>query len=93
MPTLRIPDECVYVPLGADKGDCPFCQEGVLGRNLEMQKLYKVDEAYQCDICGRIYIEGIRLMFRFPEYLGIPRRCFVEVRPENYFYRLESVYV
>ena len=85
MSTLRIPEYSVYVPAGSDKGDCIFCDEGVLARDGVVQKFYKVDEGYRCDTCGRIFIEGINLIFRFPEYLGIPRRCFVEVSPRNYF--------
>jgi len=90
MSALRIPGYSIYVPFGSDKGDCLFCDDGVLARDTDVQKFYRVDEGYKCDKCYRVYIEGINMIFKFPEYLGIPRRCFVEVKPRNYFNSLEG---
>lgn len=85
MSSIRIPEYSIYVPFGSDKGDCLFCKTGVLVRDEDVQKFYKVDEGYKCDTCGKSFIEGINLIFKFPEYLGIPRRCFVEVNKRNAF--------
>ncbi len=77
----------VYIPVGADKGDCPFCITGVLARNSNIEKTLRVPEAYQCDTCARPFIEGIYMSFH-----GIsrtPRRFFLEA--PDFFY--DDIYV
>ena len=72
MPTLssflnRFEKKCsdlskkVYIPVGSEKGDCPYCLEGVLFRDYESEEDLGLCEVYQCDICNRRYIEGINL--------------------------------
>lgn len=49
--------ELVYVPFGADKGDCPFCYSGVLIREKKVETRFNVREGYVCSLCGAIYVE------------------------------------
>jgi len=47
----------VYIPYGAEKGDCPFCSFGVLRRDKDVESLYKMKEGYICAKCGCVYDE------------------------------------
>lgn len=49
----------VFVPYTADKGDCPFCSEGVLERDSNVESLFSTQEGYSCNSCGRYFIESI----------------------------------
>lgn len=50
-------NELVYIPYGAEKGDCPHCYCGVLRREVEVENKYKVKEGYICYKCGAMFIE------------------------------------
>lgn len=84
LPTLEVERrDMVFIPIGADKGDCPRCIEGVLRREHEVEKQHKVREGYQCDTCGRHFIEGFSLRFdgrrfSYNNRPSIPGRYFVE---------------
>ncbi len=57
--------ELVYVPFGAEKGDCPFCFHGVLRREKNVEIRFNVREGYICGMCGALYIEkGMRYFKR-----------------------------
>lgn len=47
----------VYIPFGAEKGDCPFCYYGILRRDPDVEKLYQIEEGYICAKCGCVYDE------------------------------------
>ena len=51
--------ELVYIPAGADKGDCPYCSTGVLARDQEVEQSEQVREGYICDTCGRHFIKAV----------------------------------
>jgi len=55
--------ECVFIPVGSERGDCPYCISGVLVRDYEgeVQDRY-TKERYRCDTCGRIFIEGMNMV-------------------------------
>jgi len=74
----------IYIPHGADKGDCPFCQEGVLGRESQVERTFRVAEGYRCDLCGRAFIETIYLVQREPWQKNVAgRRYFMEATSSN----------
>ena len=50
----------VYIPDGADKGDCPYCFFGVLYRDAELQEQHTVAELYTCDLCREHFIENYK---------------------------------
>lgn len=50
-------DELVYIPFGAEKGDCPFCFLGVLRREEDVQRVYKCKEGYICAKCGTVFLD------------------------------------
>jgi len=56
--------DLVYIPMGADKGDCPYCTTGVLRRDPDVEKIYNEREAYICARCGVIYVEMIKRYFK-----------------------------
>ncbi len=65
LPTLDVErDKMVYIPYNSDKGDCPYCKDGVLRREPAVERTFHVQEGYQCDTCSRFFIEGIN--FHFP---------------------------
>lgn len=77
---FKNPWDCVYIPVGSDKGDCPHCYSGVLFRNAAKESEFKIPELYTCDICGRDFIEGINMLNDWFKYTKtVPRRHFVEV--------------
>jgi hypothetical protein len=90
MPTLsgffrRFENHCgnlykkVYIPVGSEKGDCPYCKDGVLFRDREAETDLNLYEVYRCDICGRLYIEGININgWREFHKKVSPRRYFIE---------------
>lgn len=49
--------EMVYIPFGADKGDCPYCINGVLQRDDNVEKNYDSKEGYVCPICVTPFLE------------------------------------
>ena len=49
--------ELIYIPMGAEKGDCPYCYTGVLRREDEVQKVFNCKEGYICAGCGTIFLE------------------------------------
>lgn len=49
--------ELVYIPTGAEKGDCPYCFKGVLRRDGVVQKMYGCKEGYICADCGTVFLE------------------------------------
>ena len=49
--------ELVFIPFGADKGDCPFCYPGVLRREGAVENRFNVKEGYVCDHCGTMFVE------------------------------------
>lgn len=57
-------EDLVYVPYGADKGDCPHCFYGVLRRDAEVEKRYNVNEGYLCIKCGALFIEIFKRNFK-----------------------------
>ena len=77
--------DLVYIPYGADKGDCPHCLEGVLERDSTVESMFKVREGYKCDICCRNFIEGIFVVSRKPWEKGVSRRYFMEAPPLQRF--------
>ncbi len=56
--------ELLYIPYGADKGDCPYCFYGVLRREEEVEIKYKVKEGYMCPTCGAQFTEFFKRNFR-----------------------------
>jgi hypothetical protein len=76
MKTTRMdPKDLVFIPYGADKGDCPFCNSGVLARDIYVENSFCVREGYSCDICGTAFIEAVQA-FRST---GLDTRYFVGV--------------
>jgi len=57
-PQGYIKENLVYVPMGADKGDCPHCNGGVLRRENTVQESFSVREGYICARCGTVFIES-----------------------------------
>jgi len=57
-------EELLYIPYGADKGDCPYCYHGVLRREEEVEQKYKVKEGYICPTCGAMFTELFGRNFR-----------------------------
>jgi len=55
--------ELVYVPWGADKGDCPYCDKGVLRRDEKTEEIFRVSEGYVCDLCRTRFTELARRYF------------------------------
>lgn len=49
--------ELIYIPTGAEKGDCPYCFSGVLRRDDRVQNMYKCKEGYICAGCGTVFLE------------------------------------
>jgi len=49
--------ELVYIPYGAEKGDCPFCYKGVLRRDGNVQRTFNCKEGYICAECGTVFLE------------------------------------
>jgi len=49
--------ELVYIPYGAEKGDCPYCHTGVLRREEVVQSAFKRKEGYICAKCGTVFLE------------------------------------
>ena len=58
------PKELVYIPTGAEKGDCPYCYHGVLRRDPTVEQIYDTKEGYICANCGIVYDELFRRFFR-----------------------------
>jgi hypothetical protein len=56
--------ELVLIPYGADKGDCPFCFYGVLGRDTLIETKFNVKEGYSCDKCSSMFLELNKRYFR-----------------------------
>lgn len=71
--------ELVFIPSGADKGDCPYCSTGVLARDSQVEQEHCVREGYVCDTCGRHYIEAV---FAYHGMCDCGRRYFVNVSDE-----------
>lgn len=57
-------EELLYIPYGADKGDCPYCFYGVLRREEEVENKYNVREGYICPNCGAMFTELFKRNFR-----------------------------
>lgn len=80
----------IFVPVNAEKGDCFCCFDGVLVRNKDVEKRYKVKEGYTCSVCERNFVEGIfvkdYIEYLFGPNFKIPTRYFVEIDSnfENY---------
>lgn len=74
--------ECVFIPIGSDRGDCPYCSDGVLVRDYEEEGRDRLrKERYRCDICGRVFIEGMNLIKALPwtrHHNGSLHRFFVD---------------
>ena len=51
------PEKLIYIPYGAEKGDCPYCYYGVLRRDPDVERIYKIKEGYICAKCGTVYEE------------------------------------
>jgi len=49
--------ELVYIPYGAEKGDCPYCFTGVLRREEDVQEQFHSKEGYICAKCGAVFLE------------------------------------
>lgn len=80
----------VYIPVGAEKGDCPFC-EGVLYRDSKSESDFRVPEAYTCDCCSSRFFESIYLYCVSPYSINkTPRRVFVSPPNDKDLYK--SVY-
>lgn len=56
--------ELVYIPMGAEKGDCPFCYHGVLRRDPKVEDIYDLREGYICAECGIVYGEIFNRFFK-----------------------------
>jgi len=64
--------ELVYIPMGAEKGDCPYCFSGVLRRENEVQEAFKCKEGYICAQCGTVFLElGNRYYGRVAVWQGL----------------------
>lgn len=83
-----VPDKSlfVYIPRGADKGDCLNCSTGVLFRDETVEEAFDVKEGYRCDKCHTPFIEGYLVIKRKPWENRIPRRYFITAvpRPEEF---------
>ena len=65
----------IYIPMGAEKGDCPYCYTGVLRREDEVQNTYKCKEGYICAGCGTVFLElGNRYYGRVAVWGGLQKR-------------------
>ena len=68
-------NELVYIPMGAEKGDCPYCYVGVLRREDDVQQAYNCKEGYICAECGTVFLElGNRYYGRVAVWRGLHRR-------------------
>jgi hypothetical protein len=56
--------ELVYIPMGAEKGDCPYCYYGVLRRDPQVEEIYNLREGYICAKCGVVYAELYNRFFK-----------------------------
>jgi hypothetical protein len=56
----------VFIPFGADKGDCPFCTAGVLARDFLVEQSFCVNEGYSCDKCRMSFIEAVNIPYNSP---------------------------
>jgi hypothetical protein len=70
----------VYIPRGADKGDCLNCSTGVLYRDKTVEEAFGTKEGYRCDTCGTPFVEGYLIIKRNPWEKRIPRRYFTTAR-------------
>jgi hypothetical protein len=69
--------EMVFIPILAEKGDCPFCRNGVLCKDYSNEK----EEEYYCDVCDRVFIER----------RGKYRLDWRDKRPKNRFFIYEEM--
>jgi hypothetical protein len=68
-------DNLVYIPYGAEKGDCPYCFTGVLRREEEVQNKFSCKEGYICAQCGVVFLEKQRRYFgKITSYQGIYKK-------------------
>lgn len=56
--------EYVYIPFGADKGDCIYCPTGVLRRDEEVESVFNKREGYICPDCGAVFLEHSNRYFK-----------------------------
>lgn len=56
-PNWQRSQELVYIPMGAEKGDCPYCYTGVLRREGDVQEVFQCKEGYICAECGTVFLE------------------------------------
>jgi hypothetical protein len=69
----------VYIPHGAEKGDCPYCFTGVLFRNVDKEAVLGVRELYTCASCGIDFVENFSVGRRYfskrvPVFFDVKRR-------------------
>lgn len=57
-------NDLVYIPFGAEKGDCPHCHYGVLRREGFVEDKYNVKEGYICVNCGAMFVEAVPRNFK-----------------------------
>jgi len=79
----------IYVPRGADKGDCVVCSTGVLFRDQTVEETFGTKEGYRCDTCNTPFIEGYLTIDRRPWETRIPRRYFTKAALEDDFFAEE----
>lgn len=70
----------VFVPYTADKGDCPFCSDGVLERDSGVESYFNTSEGYSCNSCGRFFIESLLTGAHYMTSINIKKsRYFIPV--------------
>lgn len=70
----------IFIPVGAEKGDCCVCSTGVLYRSETVEEAFGTKEGYRCDKCRTPFIEGYLVVKRKPWEKRIPRRYFTIAR-------------
>lgn len=56
--------EYIYIPYGADKGDCLYCPRGVLRRDEQVENSFEAREGYICPECGTVFLEHSNRYFK-----------------------------
>ena len=56
--------EFIYIPYGAEKGDCIYCKHGVLRREKQVEESFESREDYICAHCRAVFLEHSNRYFK-----------------------------
>ena len=56
--------EYIYIPYGAEKGDCMYCRKGVLRKDVQVEMTFGSKEGYICPDCGAVFLEHSNRYFK-----------------------------